>query len=83
MKWRKAVNEMCFQCIYDPYSGNGTKWQQVTACQSTKCPLYEVRPISKPKKEPTGNPIPENFRRENVRHREDGTCDHDSLCDND
>ena len=45
---RKAINEKCKDCIYDPLSGLGTWRQQVECCTSHDCPLYPVRPISKP-----------------------------------
>ncbi len=40
---RKAIDNMCKQCIYDPYPGNGTWRQQVGACTSKDCALFEVR----------------------------------------
>lgn len=48
MSLRKAINEKCKDCIYDPLdSGN---WrQQVTGCTSRDCSLWLVRPISRPK----------------------------------
>ena len=50
MRSRKAaVDAFCRHCIYDPYSGEGNWRQQVGACTSVRCPLYEVRPVSKPK----------------------------------
>jgi len=45
---RKAVNNKCKECIYDPLSGLGTWRQQVEGCTSTDCPLYPVRPLSHP-----------------------------------
>jgi len=48
---RKAINDMCKACIYDETSGTGNWRQQVTACTAPSCPLYDVRPVSKPKKE--------------------------------
>ena len=47
MSLRKAINDKCKECIYDPLSGLGNWRQQVTGCTSTDCPLYPVRPISK------------------------------------
>jgi hypothetical protein len=47
---RKAINDMCKACIYDSSPGNGNWRQQVTACTAPKCPLYPVRPVTKPKK---------------------------------
>jgi len=46
---RASVNAMCKSCIYDPYPGSGNWRQQVTACTAKDCPLYLVRPISKPR----------------------------------
>ena len=48
MGLRKAINDKCKDCIYDEY-GKGNWRQQVMACTMPKCPLYDVRPISKPK----------------------------------
>jgi hypothetical protein len=45
---RSAINAMCRQCIYDPVGGTGNWRQQVSACASTSCPLYPLRPMSKP-----------------------------------
>lgn len=45
---RGKVDAMCCECIYDPGSGGGTWREQVEACTSPECPLYEVRPRSKP-----------------------------------
>lgn len=41
---RDHIDRMCKHCIYDPGKGNGTWRQQVEACTSPNCPLYEVRP---------------------------------------
>lgn len=43
---RQCINLFCRECIYDARGGEGTWRQQVQACTSYKCPLYEVRPIS-------------------------------------
>ena len=48
MSLRKAINDKCRECIYDPIGGDGNWRQQVMACTAPKCPLYPVRPISKP-----------------------------------
>jgi len=45
MSLRRAINDKCKTCIYDPYSGTGTWRQQTAACTSFKCPLYPVRPM--------------------------------------
>ena len=50
MSLRKAINEKCKDCIYDP-QGRGNWRQQVTACPCQDCPLWPVRPVSKGKKE--------------------------------
>jgi len=48
---RGAINAACKDCIYDEGAkGEGSWRQQVEACTVTKCALYPVRPISKPRK---------------------------------
>ena len=48
---RAAINAYCKECTYDPvFRGGGTWREQVGACTITKCPLYEFRPVSRPKK---------------------------------
>lgn len=44
MSLRKAVNDKCKECIYDPRSP-GTWLKQVEDCTSRLCPLYSVRPL--------------------------------------
>lgn len=56
MSLRKAINDMCSACIYDP-EAEGTWRQQVGDCTSKGCPLYPYRPqpkktASRPEKEP-------------------------------
>ena len=46
--WRKAINAKCRDCIYDPVDG-GTWRQQVEACTSPDCALFQLRPVSTPK----------------------------------
>ncbi len=46
MSLRKAINDKCRECIYDPMA-EGNWRQQISACTSPKCPLYAHRPISK------------------------------------
>lgn len=46
MSLRKAINEKCRDCIYDPLSGLGNWRQQVTACTIKTCSLWPVRPLS-------------------------------------
>jgi len=43
---RKRINEFCKGCIYDK-NAQGAWREQVTACTSRDCPLYDVRPVSK------------------------------------
>ena len=48
---RSAINQHCKDCIYDEHVKGEGNWRiQVMNCTVTKCALYEVRPISKPKK---------------------------------
>lgn len=48
---RSAINQTCRDCIYDEYAkGEGNWRQQVAKCTVSKCGLYEVRPVSKPRK---------------------------------
>ena len=42
---RKAVDDYCKGCTYDPLAG-GTWRQQVTLCPSKECNLYPIRPVS-------------------------------------
>jgi hypothetical protein len=44
MSLRKAINDKCRDCVYDPLSGLGGAIQQIDACTCTLCPLYRVRP---------------------------------------
>ncbi len=44
---RKRIDLMCRSCIYDELSPGNWR-QQVMACQCDYCPLWEVRPVSKP-----------------------------------
>ena len=48
ISFRKAINAKCTECIYDPRSGLGNWRQQVEACTVRTCPLWPVRPVSKP-----------------------------------
>ncbi len=44
---RKAINDKCKDCIYDPmYKGAGTWKQQIEGCRCKDCPLWQVRPMS-------------------------------------
>ena len=44
--YKKAVEAFCKSCIYDPKEPGGWR-EQVTACTSPECPLYDVRPTTK------------------------------------
>ena len=44
-EWRRAVNEMCRSCIYDPGSP-GTWRAQAQACTAPHCALWKIRPVS-------------------------------------
>lgn len=50
---RGAINAFCRYCIHDP-GAEGNWRQQVTACTSPDCPLYELRPQSKQKPQGEG-----------------------------
>ena len=54
MSLRKAINDKCKDCIYDPLAP-GTWRQQVYMCAVPECPLYSVRPG--PEKEAIGRVI--------------------------
>ena len=43
--YKKAINAMCRQCLYDPEQ-EGAWREQVTACTDYRCALYSVRPIT-------------------------------------
>ena len=45
MSLRKAINNKCRECLYDPIGGNGTWLNQVADCTSFSCALHSVRPI--------------------------------------
>ena len=47
---RKAINDKCKECIYDPESGTGTWREQVEGCSCQSCPLFDLRPVSGGKK---------------------------------
>ncbi len=48
---RAAINAYCKECTYDDaFRGGGTWREQTGACTVTKCPLWEFRPVSKPRK---------------------------------
>jgi len=45
MSLRKAINEKCKDCAYDP-KNRGTWRQQITIFPVYDCPLWSVRPLS-------------------------------------
>jgi len=45
MSMRKAVNDKCKECIYDPKAG-GTWKSQTESCPSTTCPIHPYRPVT-------------------------------------
>jgi hypothetical protein len=50
ISYRKLINEKCKQCTYDPMSGLGNWRQQIGLCTVKSCPLWAVRPQSKPQR---------------------------------
>ena len=54
MSLRKAINDHCKWCIYDPKSGGGNWRQQVEACAITRCALWPHRPKSSGGKSASG-----------------------------
>ena len=48
---RSAINAYCFSCGYDPLDKGSGNWrQQIQKCSAESCELWEVRPVSKPRK---------------------------------
>ena len=43
MSLRKAINDKCRECVFDP-EGRGTWREQVYMCAVPNCPFYSVRP---------------------------------------
>jgi hypothetical protein len=47
---RKAINNKCKDCIYDPSAtGCGSWLQQITDCTDKTCSLWKVRPTMRTK----------------------------------
>ena len=44
---RRAIDATCKDCIFDPV-GRGNWRQQVEACTTPSCSLFELRPVSRP-----------------------------------
>ena len=58
---RRAINDKCRDCIYDPLARMGSWRQQTDGCPSLACPLHPVRPRSRGRKAPilaVGIPTP-------------------------
>lgn len=51
---RRAINEKCKDCIFDPQCGGGRWREQVAQCSARNCPLWPVRPA--PSSGPFANP---------------------------
>lgn len=45
MSLRKAIDQKCAECIYDPLGGKGSWREQVGECTDLACPLFPVRPL--------------------------------------
>jgi hypothetical protein len=45
---RGKINAKCVECVYDDIGGGGTWREQVEACTAVSCPLFSVRPVSRP-----------------------------------
>ena len=56
---RKRIDLICRSCIYDE-KAPGNWRQQVTACGCDYCPLWAVRPVSKPHPEPRIDSSPDS-----------------------
>jgi|TARA_R110002096_G_C14605202_1_gene723000 hypothetical protein len=46
---RRAINDKCKDCIYDPVE-DGTWLKQVENCEIPTCPLWRVRPVTQASK---------------------------------
>lgn len=44
---RGKIDAKCIECIFDPYQKGSWRFQ-VEKCTSPTCPLYPVRPTTKP-----------------------------------
>ena len=42
---RKAIDQFCRECNYDPLD-HGTWRAQIESCQMSACPLYGFRPLT-------------------------------------
>ena len=56
---RKAINDKCRDCIYDPKCGGGTWREQIAQCSAKDCPLwpYRAAPSSGPFASPPRDPL--------------------------
>lgn len=58
MGLRSSINAFCKECLYDPnYAGGGSWRKQVQDCTAVHCPLWKVRPKSKPHKGSRGSAV--------------------------
>ena len=55
--FRARVDAKCVDCIYDECAPGNWR-QQVEACASPDCPLWDIRPKSSAQKEPDQEPTP-------------------------
>lgn len=58
MSLRKAINDKCKECLYDPYHTGGWR-QQVEECTAPNCALFPVRPFSGVSRSRTANSAPQ------------------------
>lgn len=61
MTRQQAINAFCKDCIYDSADG-GTWREQVKACTSQDCPLFEHRPVPVVRN-PNPGPVPAGIAR--------------------
>lgn len=71
MGFRKAVNDKCKDCIYDPYAGTGTWRQQTEACDDQSCALWPYRPKSRGVKDLIDLPTPATSEDDDSADNED------------
>jgi hypothetical protein len=62
MSLRKAINDKCKDCIYDPLAGTGNWRKQVHSCIDTACPLHPYWPMSVPRQKQAKCGVPEALR---------------------
>ena len=62
---RKRIDLICRSCIYDE-KAPGNWRQQTMACECDYCPLWAVRPVSKPHPRPRVDSLPDSGPQEAV-----------------